>query len=131
MSDYSVTVEGCVDINVTVVPENIQTVVVREPQAPTIITVATVQQGPPGTSYQETFETVSKNLRSWGYVLNYSSGVLTSIVYSLGPLTITKTLNYQSGLLTSIVLSGDTPGGISLTKTLTYSSGVLTSISYS
>lgn len=77
------------------------------------------------------FETVSKNLKQYDYSLNYSSGTLTSIVYTVPSLgTITKTLNYQSGLLTSVVLSGSTPNSISLTKTLTYSSGVLVSIAY-
>ena len=79
----------------------------------------------------EEFETVSKNLKSYPYALTYTSGVLTSIAYTTGSGTITKTLNYTSGVLTSVVLSGDTPVGIDLTKTLTYSSGVLTSIAYS
>jgi hypothetical protein len=146
MSDYIVQVIDDVNINVTVENPNLQTVIVEQPVPPTIITVATVQQGPSGPvgpqgpqgiqgpqgdSFQETFESVSKNLNSWGYVLNYSSGILTSIVYTLGPSTITKTLTYTSGLLTSIVLSGDTPSGITLTKTLNYTSGVLTSITYS
>lgn len=79
-----------------------------------------------------TFETVSKNLRQYNYTLAYTAGVLEKITYvvpSIGD--ITKTLNYTSGVLTSVVLSGSTPSGISLTKTLTYTSGVLTSITYS
>jgi hypothetical protein len=79
-----------------------------------------------------TFESVSKNLRQYDYALNYSSGVLTTIVYTVPSVgTITKTLNYTSSLLTSVVLSGSTPASIQLTKTLTYTSGVLTSIAYS
>jgi hypothetical protein len=79
-----------------------------------------------------TFESVSKNLRQYDYALNYSSGVLTTIVYTVPSVgTITKTLNYTSSLLTSVVLSGSTPLGISLTKTLTYTSGVLTAVAYS
>lgn len=80
---------------------------------------------------QDTFETVSKNLKAYPASLNYTSGVLTSIVYTLPVGTITKTLNYTSEILTSIVLSGSTPSGISLTKTLGYTSGILTSITYS
>ena len=76
----------------------------------------------------ESYETVSKNLSGVPFVLNYSSGLLTSVVYSNG---ITKTFNYTTGNLTSIVLSGATPGGILLTKTLSYSGGSLSSISYS
>jgi hypothetical protein len=78
------------------------------------------------------FETVSKNLRQYDYALNYSSGVLTSIVYTVPSIgTITKKLNYSSGVLTSVVLSGSTPSSISLKKSLTYSSGVLSSVAYS
>jgi hypothetical protein len=79
-----------------------------------------------------TFETVSKNLRQYDYTLNYTSGVLTSIVYNIPSVgTITKSLNYTSGALTSVVLSGSTPSLISMTKTLTFTSGVLTSVTYS
>ena len=77
------------------------------------------------------FESVSKNLKSWDSTLNYTLGSLTSIVYTDGTDTITKTFNYTGPKLTSIVLSGDTPSGIELTKTLNYTTGVLTSISYS
>lgn len=78
------------------------------------------------------FETVSKNLKSYPSVLNYTGDNLSSIVYDLGGgLSITKTLNYTNGILTSIVLSGDTPSGISLNKTLSYTGSSLTSITYS
>lgn len=77
------------------------------------------------------FETVSKNLNSYPYTINYTSGILSSIVYTVGSNTITKTLNYTSGALTSIVLSGSgLPIGITLTKTLSYTSNNLTSASY-
>lgn len=79
----------------------------------------------------ETFETVSKNLKSYPATLNYTGSSLTSIEYDIGTGTITKTLNYTGSSLTSIVLSGDTPGGIDLTKTLSYTSGNLTGIAYS
>jgi hypothetical protein len=79
---------------------------------------------------ENSFETVSKNLKSYPYVLNYNSGELSSIVYTIGGDSITKTFNYSSGVLNSIVLSGDTPSGIDLTKTLNYSSGVLIGVSY-
>lgn len=84
-----------------------------------------------GGGSAETYETVSKNLKSWRSSLIYSSGILTSIVYISGFDTITKTLNYTSGILTSIVLSGDTPAGIDLTKTLIYTGSELTSVTYS
>jgi phage host-nuclease inhibitor protein Gam len=78
-----------------------------------------------------TFESVSKNLRSYPYALNYTGSSLTSIVYTLPSGIITKTLNYSGDTLTSIVLSGDTPSGISLTKTLNWSGDTLTAITYS
>jgi hypothetical protein len=89
------------------------------------------QRGIQGDSYQETFESVSKNIKSWNYILNYTAGVLTSIVYTSDASTITKTLNYTAGVLTSIVLSGDTPSGIELTKSLNYTSGTLSGVGYS
>ena len=84
-----------------------------------------------GDSYDETFETVSKNLKGKPYVLNYTGGKLTSIEYTIASGNITKTLNYTGDKLTSLVLSGATPTGISLTKTLTYTENTLTNITYS
>jgi hypothetical protein len=85
-----------------------------------------------GSYLEPTFETVSKNLKAYPFVLNYTLGVLTSVVYTIGVTTITKTLNYTGGVLTSIVLAGDgLPSGISLTKTLTYAGGNLTGVIYS
>jgi len=78
-----------------------------------------------------TFESVSKNIKSWDYTFNYTTGVLTSIVYTDGVSTITKTFNYTTGLITSIVLSGDTPAGIQLTKTLNYTGANLSGVAYS
>lgn len=80
---------------------------------------------------EATFETISRNLSAYPYTLNYTSNILTSIVYTLPLGTITKTFNYTMGQLTSIVLSGDTPSGIDLTKTLNYTGNDLTSITYS
>ena len=85
----------------------------------------------PSSGLSETFETVNKNLKSWDYALNYTGSNLTSIVYTDGVDTITKTLNYTGSDLTSIVLSGDTPSGIDLTKTLTYTGADLTGVAYS
>lgn len=89
------------------------------------------ETGPAGTSYQEQFETVSKNLKSWNYSLSYSFNVLSSIVYTSGSESVTKTFNYIGGNLASVVLTGDTPSGIFLTKTFIYSGENLTSIAYS
>lgn len=85
--------------------------------------------GPTGTA-EETFESVSKNLKNYSAALNYTGENLTSIVYNTGSGTITKTFNYTGENLTSIVLSGATPDGISLTKTFIYTGENLTSITY-
>jgi hypothetical protein len=81
-------------------------------------------------SLDEEFESVSKNLKSYPYALNYTGTKLTSIVYTLPSGSITKSFNYTGSQLTSIVLSGSTPTGIDLTKTLTYSGSTLTGVSY-
>lgn len=78
-----------------------------------------------------TFETVSKNLKDYPSVLNYTGENITSVVYDLGGGFITKTFNYTGENITSIVLSGDTPVGINLTKTLSYVGDNLTNITYS
>jgi hypothetical protein len=82
----------------------------------------------PGST-EETFETVSKNLKSFNFTLAYNgANKLSTLTYSNG---IIKTLSYNgSGQLFTVVLSGATPSGISLTKTLTYTSGKLTGIAY-
>jgi hypothetical protein len=91
-----------------------------------------LQVSPSGGGLLDTFETVSKNLRVYDYVLNYTGGQLTSIVYTIPAIgTITKTLNYTGDQLTSIVLSGNTPGSIDLTKTLSYTGDQLTGVIYS
>jgi YD repeat-containing protein len=89
------------------------------------------QVGGGGGSSEETFETVSKNLKASDYELTYNgAGDLTVITYANG---IIKTLGYLgSGDLGTITLSGATPGGIDLVKTLTYNvSGDLESVAYS
>jgi hypothetical protein len=79
-----------------------------------------------------TFETVNRNLSAYPHAINYASGRISSIVYTLsGPTTITKTINYTGDRVTSIVLSGATPSGISLTKTITYTGDNITGVAYS
>lgn len=81
-------------------------------------------------SSQEYFETISKNIKSCDASFTYTGDRITSITYTDGTNTITKTLNYTGDKLTSVVLSGDTPAGIDLTKTLTYTGDKLTSVVY-
>jgi hypothetical protein len=77
----------------------------------------------------DSFETVSKNLSATDATLNYTDGVLTSIVYTSAG--ITKTLAYGPDGLATVTLSGATPGGIDLVKTFNYTGGNLTSFTYS
>jgi len=80
---------------------------------------------------EQTFETVSKNIKAYPSVFGYVNGVLTTITYTLPVGTIIKTLGYANGVLTTVTLSGYTLDGISLTKTLSYTNGAITGISYS
>jgi hypothetical protein len=80
----------------------------------------------------EEFETVSKNLKSYPYVITYDGNDIDYITYNLGGGdSIVKTFNYTLSVLTSVVLSGDTPSGMELTKTLIYTGDNLTGIEYS
>lgn len=90
---------------------------------------ATGPQGPQG-QWQEYFETVSKNLKSYPAVFSYVGGELSTIAYTTPSGVITKTFNRSGGKLVSIVLSGATPLGITLTKTLSYTGDDLTGITY-
>ncbi len=110
-------IRGLIDADLTGVPQDSR---------------GTYMLGQIGGSAAETFETVSKNLKSYPATLSYSGQNLATIEYGLGGgLTILKTLNYTGENLTSVVLSGDTPGGISLTKTLDYTGDNLTGVIYS
>ncbi len=86
-----------------------------------------------GGGTADSFETVSKNLTAYDYVIDYTiDGDIDFITYDLGGgMSIIKTFNYTSGDITSIVLSDDTPAGISLTKTITYAGGNVDNVVYS
>ena len=88
--------------------------------------------GPTGPEYTETFETISKNLKAYPYVLAFNAGKIETITYDLGSgQTIVKTFTFSGDLLSVITLSGDTPNGISLNKSLSYTGTILTGVSYS
>lgn len=97
------------------------------PQEAGYIFTAEGWTAPAALGIGQTYETVSKNLKSVSFTLAYTDGKLTTVTYANG---VIKTLNYTSGKLSSVVLSGTTPAGITLTKTLGYTSGTLTSITY-
>lgn len=77
-----------------------------------------------GSGVSDTFETISKNLSASDAAFNFTSGLLTSIVYGNG---WTKSFTYNVGVLQQMQL---TDGVNTLTKTFTYTSGVLTNIAY-
>lgn len=91
---------------------------------------------PPGLSgmfLQETFETISKNLKQYPYQIYYDlSGQLSSVVYNIAEDTdIIKSLEYDSsGQLTFVRLSGVPNPEITLTKKLIYSGENLASAEY-
>lgn len=74
-------------------------------------------------SVENTFETVSKNLKAYPYSLGYGqSGQLSTITYTTPIGSIIKTFNYDGGKLVSISLSGSgVPTGIRTVKTPVYS----------
>lgn len=88
--------------------------------------------GPPGPSgaAENSFEHFSKNLKSYPYVLNYTNGVLTSVVYTTSTGTITKTINRSNDVVIGITLSGNIPDNILTNKNLNYTNSILTSITY-
>ncbi len=98
------------------------------------VTNLIINEGPEGPEgkIQETFETISKNIKAYPFIINYTDSNPTSIVYDLGDsLAITKTFTYTGELITSITLSGDIDNNnINLTKVLTYNQGTLVSVSY-
>lgn len=83
----------------------------------------------PGSA-EETFESVSKNIKSWNAAFSYSGDKLSSISYTNGTDIIVKTFGYTGENLTAVELSGDTPAGISLLKLLSYTGDSLVAINY-
>lgn len=87
--------------------------------------------GPPGPGLEDTFEILSKNLKSYPYTINRDGAqTITSLVYTApGNLIITKTLNYTNGLIANIAISGDALGNTYI-KTLNYVDTVIVGASY-
>ncbi len=85
------------------------------------------------TGLQETFETISKNLKEYDYKLYYDTGsYLTGVRYTITPSAyVSKTLSYSaSGLLTQVTLTGSPVPSTSLSKLFFYSGSLLTGVSY-
>ena len=78
-----------------------------------------------------TFESLSKNIKSYPYALVRTGSTITSIQYTT-PTTdiITKTLNYTSGKISSISITGTPLANVVYTKTLAYSGADIMGASY-
>lgn len=79
---------------------------------------------------KERFETINNNLKSYPYVISYTGNNISTVVYTTGLGTITKTYAYAMGKLQSITLSGAIPVGISIQKQFNYTGNNLTSVNY-
>jgi hypothetical protein len=95
-----------------------------------VVSPAVPPSGGEPTPAPETYETVSRNLKSYPATLSYAAGELSSISYATPGGAVVKTFNRVAGRLASIVLSGALPSGIATTKTLTYSGDTLTGVAY-
>lgn len=84
--------------------------------------------GSSSTILSSTFEVFNKNLNSYPYTITETSPTVTTITYTTGSGTITKTITEVSPTITTITLSG-IPSGIPTTKTIT--EGATTVITYS
>ena len=94
------------------------------------VTLAITDPDDPSRLAPETFETVSKNLRSYPATFTYAAGELVSISYATPGGAVIKSFVRSAGRLTSIVLSGAVPPGITTTKTLAYTGGELIGVGY-
>ena len=84
------------------------------------------------TTWVETFETISKNLKKYPATFTYDDDKLQTVAYSTPGGTITKTLAYNGIYLASVTLSGALPDYVATVKTFSYSAqNRLISINYS
>jgi len=84
------------------------------------------------TTWVETFETISKNLKKYPATFTYDGDKLQTVAYSTPGGTITKTLAYNGIYLASVTLSGAIPDYVATVKTFSYSAqNRLISINYS
>lgn len=77
---------------------------------------------------QETFETISKNLKARPGQLSYENGKIVLITYGSG--VVLKTVAYTGDLLTSVTLTGSAVPSAPLVKELIYSDGRLVNYQY-
>lgn len=73
---------------------------------------------------ENTFETISKNLKAYPYTINYTGEDISSIVYTTLSGDITKSFGYSLWKLQSISITW-------ITKTFIYTGNNITSVTYS
>lgn len=84
------------------------------------------------TTLPVTFEILSKNLKSYPYVINRSGAQISSVVYTApDTTTITKTLVYSGSTIQSIQITGSLLSPYTYTKTLNYTGTNIVGASYS
>lgn len=84
------------------------------------------------TDLPTTFEVLSKNLKSYPYVINRLGGRITSVDYTTPYATvITKTLNYSGATILSIGITGANLSPLTYIKTLNYSGTDIVGATYS
>lgn len=80
---------------------------------------------------QETFETISKNLKQYPHSFSYSGEVLTGIIYTITSSSyVNKELLYSGTTLLRIRLTGNPVPSTALNKYLLYSGDYLTGVYY-
>lgn len=79
---------------------------------------------------KDTWETISNNLKTYPYVINYTGNNIDTIIYSTPLGNINKSFAYTQNKLTSITLSGQIPIDIPTTKILSYIGNNVSTVSY-
>lgn len=124
-SSITIPMSGGVIVDEIILPSDISSIQVKPIVPDNIIVVPMVD-----SLYMESFETVSKNIKSWNNVIVYLLGNVSTITYTETTFTIIKTFHYTGNVLNSIVLSGSVPNNIDLIKSFGYTDGKLTSVMY-
>jgi hypothetical protein len=94
------------------------------------ITLRALMRSSLPSGFRTNYETIARNLSQYPYVINKTSGVVTSVVYSTDAVnTITKTFYYNGSQLSYVTITG-TNLGATYTKTLTYSGSSIVGASY-
>lgn len=83
-----------------------------------------------GGDLAETFETVSKNLKSCPFIIDYESGKISKITYTTPSGLAFKDFEYLGDKLVKIKLSGSVPTIPKYEKNFTYTLGILDDVFY-